>query len=258
MPETSDWIHAVRSSHERFKALVAPLSVPEVEQPSYASEWSIAAVASHLGSQAEIFGLSLDAGLSGAPAPGGELFGQIWDRWNALAPAEQVTQSVAANEEFVSRLEQITAEQREAFSLSMFGTDLDLAGLAGMRLGEHALHTWDVAVTLDPTEVVSADAVELLVDTLPRTAARGGKPVEGAGPVDIVTSGPERRFHLELSPAVELKAVDSSEVHSEGEVHLPAEALVRLVAGRLDPAHTPAGVEAAGRLDELRAAFPGF
>ena len=67
MTDTTTWIQAVRSSHDRFAGLVTPLSATEVEQPSYASEWSIADTASHLGSQAEIFGVFLDAGLAGEP-----------------------------------------------------------------------------------------------------------------------------------------------------------------------------------------------
>ena len=40
----------------------------------------------------------------------------------------------------------------------------------------------------------------------------------------------------------------------------PLDALVRLVAGRLTPARTPAGVEVIGdvTLDELRKVFPGY
>ena len=42
------------------------------------------------------------------------------------------------------------------------------------------------------------------------------------------------------------------------ELRLPAEALIRLVYGRLDPAHTPP-VETRGvDLDELRPIFPGL
>ena len=185
--DSSAWIAAVRSSHDRFAALVEPLSAAEVEGPSYASEWSIAQVASHLGSQAEIFSRFLEAGLTDGPAPGSEIFGPIWDRWNALSATEQVQQSVAANAALVARLEQTTAEERASFSLSLFGTEADLPGFAAMRLGEHAVHTWDVAVALDPAATMSADAVDLLVDQLGRTAARSGKPVAGAAPVAIRT-----------------------------------------------------------------------
>ena len=51
------WIGALRHSHDRLQALVGPLDPGQLEQGSYASEWSIAQVLSHLGSQAEIFGL---------------------------------------------------------------------------------------------------------------------------------------------------------------------------------------------------------
>ena len=59
------WISALRHSHDRLQASVEPLGLPQLERRSYASEWSIAQVLSHLGSQAEIFGLFLDAGLTG-------------------------------------------------------------------------------------------------------------------------------------------------------------------------------------------------
>jgi hypothetical protein len=45
----------------------------------------------------------------------------------------------------------------------------------------------------------------------------------------------------------------------DGEVRIPAEAMLRLAYGRLDPAHTPAAVEAdPAVLDRLRTVFPGF
>jgi len=47
---------------------------------------------------------------------------------------------------------------------------------------------------------------------------------------------------------------------ADGQVQLPAEALVRLVYGRLDPGHTPP-VEVTGDavlLDRARAVFPGL
>lgn len=252
--DTATWVRAVRSSHDRFAGLVSPLSGAEVEGPSYATEWTIADTASHLGSQAEIFDLFLGAGLTGEPAPGGEAFGPVWDRWNALPPLEQVRESVAANEAFVARVEGLTDEQRDGFSLGAFGTDLDLAGLMGLRLGELALHTWDVAVALDATATVSPDAVDLLVDRLPQTVARAGRPSEGVEPVGIVTTGPERTFVLDVGDPVTLRP--STEPAPDALV-LPAEALVRLVFGRLDADHTPSEVSDP-RLEDLRRAFPGF
>jgi uncharacterized protein (TIGR03083 family) len=255
MTETSVWIAAVRSSHDRFALLVRPLDAQAVQAPSYDDDWTIAQVASHLGSQAEIFTLFLQAGLAGDEPPGGEVFPPIWDRWNALPPEHQVSESVATNEEFVRRLEGLSESERAKFSLSLFGSQLDLAGLAGLRLGEHAVHTWDVAVALDPTATVAPDAVELLLDTLDTTAARSGKPSGSLSEVVIETSAPQRRYLLTAAPEVALAPDTGS---GPATVELPGEALLRLVYGRLDPDHTPAQVVGADTLEELRQVFPGF
>ena len=71
----------------------------------------------------------------------------------------------------------------------------------------------------------------------------------------MTTTDPDRQFVLETGEAVTLMPADDAE--GLPELRLPAEALVRLVYGRLDPAHTPAGVSGAD-LDELRQLFPGF
>ena len=248
------WLPAIRSSHDRMAALVGGSSDEDLTRRSYADEWTIAQVASHLGSQAEIFDLFLTAGLTGADAPDGEVFTPIWDRWNALPARDQATGSVAANERLVARLEGLSAAERESFALSLFGTDLDLTGLEALRLGEHALHTWDIAVALDPAATVPADAVELLVDTLPATAARAGRPVPAGRPVVVATTDPDRAYALTLDPRVTL----TPGAAGEPALRLPAEAFLRLVAGRMDPEHTPAGVPESATLAELRTAFPGF
>jgi uncharacterized protein (TIGR03083 family) len=254
MADTPTWIRAVRSSFDRFGGLLRPLTAAEVEGPSYNRDWTIADTASHLGSQAEIFGLLLDAGLSGAPAPGGEVFGGIWDRWNALAPTEQVRQSIEGNEALVARFEQTTDEERGTFALTALGRELDLTGLVGMRLAELALHTWDIAVALDPSATVSADAVDLLVDALPATAARAGQADAALEPVAVVTTDPGRTFVLSADDQVTLQPSTSA---GADPLELPAEALLRLVYGRLDPDHTPAGVDDP-RLSSLRTVFPGL
>ncbi len=257
MADFPTWLAALRRSQDRMTALVGGLTDEQAMLRSYADEWSLAQVASHLGSQAEIFDLFLTAGLTGADVPGGDTFVPIWDRWNALAPRSQVADSVSANEHFVARLEHLEPEQQDAFALTLFGSDVDIAGLTALRLGEHALHTWDIAVALDPAATVAPDAVELLIDTLPQRAAAAGTPVPGGRPVEVVTSDPLRTYRLTLDPAVTLTARD--DVTPDAPVaRFPAEAFLRLVAGRLDPEHTPLGVDAADRLDELRQAFPGF
>src|SRR5690242_18400437 len=137
-------IDALRQSQDRFAAVLQPLSDGAVRDRSYDDEWSIADVASHLGSQAEIFGLYLAAGLEKSDPPARDVFPPIWDRWNAKDPADQVTDSIAANEGLVARLENVSGDDRDHFTVEMFGGTKDLDGLTAMRLGEHAVHTWDI------------------------------------------------------------------------------------------------------------------
>jgi uncharacterized protein (TIGR03083 family) len=247
------WIRALRGSHERFVALVSGLAGDAIRRPSYADEWSIAQVASHLGSQAEIFGLFLDAGLAGQDAPGVERFRPIWAEWDGRAPEAQVAESGRANEQFVSRLEGLSGPEREGFALSLFGSDQDLAGLVDIRLREHAVHTWDVAVALDPSAVLQPESVELLVDSLPQVAGRSGKAAADARTIGVATVDPERSFVLTTGPDVGL-----AEGPAPVDLRLPAEAFVRLVFGRLDPAHTPDGLADDPTLATLRQVFTGF
>ena len=165
------WITALRNSHDRLLALAGPLDRGQLEQGSYDSEWTIAQVLSHLGSQAEIFGLFLNAGLTGQDPPGREEFVPIWDAWNAKDPQAQAADVLAADAATLERFESFDAGQRAQLRLRAFGREMDLAGVSRMRLGEHAIHTWDVAVALDPSATVAPDAVSLLIDTIGPLAA---------------------------------------------------------------------------------------
>ncbi|MCU1655855.1 MAG: hypothetical protein JWO57_511, partial [Pseudonocardiales bacterium] len=177
-PTVNETLAALRRSHDRLVAALEGLTDTQVAGPSYDDDWSIGQVASHLGSGAEIFGLFLDAGLSETAAPGIEQIQPIWDRWNAKSPAEQARDAISADAAFLNRLDSLTADERRQWRLDMFGGEQTLASLLRMRLAEHALHTWDVLVVLDPAEAVAADAVELIIDTLPGLVGRAGKPTE--------------------------------------------------------------------------------
>jgi uncharacterized protein (TIGR03083 family) len=250
------WIRALRHSHEVLRGAVEPLTEDELRQRSYDTEWSIADVLSHLGSQAEIFGLFLDAGLTGQDPPGRDDFMPIWDTWNAKEPQAQAADSLHADDATTTRFESMSEQEREKLRLQAFGRELDITGVAVMRLSEHALHTWDVAVTLDPAATVEPDAVELLIDTVDGVAARA-KADGTARKICVATTGPERHFLLETGEKVTLTPASHHE-EKLPKLVLPAEALIRLVYGRLDPEHTPEVGTSDVDLDELRAIFPGF
>jgi uncharacterized protein (TIGR03083 family) len=246
------WIHALRHSHDVLRTAVEPLNPDQLRQRSYATEWSIAQVVSHLGSQAEIFGLFLDAGLSGQDPPGREAFLPIWDSWNNREPQAQAADGLRADQATLERFESLGDEDRARLRLQAFGTDLDITGLARMRLGEHAIHTWDITVALDPDATVAPDAVALLVDMLEPLVARAAKADGKQRKLHVATSDPERHFILETGDNVTLvPAIDEADRAGLPEVRLPAEAFIRLVYGRLGP-------QTNARLDDLRAVFPGY
>ena len=254
--DATPWVRAVRASHDRLAALVAGLDGGGLRAQSYATEWSVADVLSHLGSGAEIFSLYIDAGVTGGDPPGSEDFKPIWEAWNARSPEDQAARSVAANEDLVTRVESLTPEQREAFRVTMFGRmPVDLAGVLGLRLSEHAVHTWHVAVTLDPAAKVAPDAVDLLIDRLPLLVGFTGKQVKEPVTVAVTTTAPERSFTLDTG-GVTLAPAGEGGTPAAATLALPAEALLRLVYGRLDE---ESGVHAAGvTVKELKSVFPGF
>ena len=250
------WIQALRHSHETLEAVAGPLDEGQLERRSYASQWSIAQVLSHLGSQAEIVNLFLDAGLAGQDPPGQDAFPPIWETWNAKSPADQAVDALRADRAVTTRLESLDDAQRERLRLHAFGMDLDTTGLARIRLAEHAIHTWDIAVALDPAATVAPDAVALLVDTLGQLAAWTAKPRGHRRRLRVSTSSPVRHYMLDIGETVTLMPTEGNGIRPE--LALPAEAFVRLVYGRLDPAHTPPVEATRVDLDELRQVFPGF
>jgi uncharacterized protein (TIGR03083 family) len=252
------WVRALRASHDRLTGIVNPLDAEQVRGRSYASEWSIADVLSHLGSGAEIVLLNLNAGLAGGDPPAREDFQAIWDVWNELPADEQAARSVAVNGSLVGLVESLSPEQAAAFQVQMFGMTMDLAGLLRMRLSEHAVHTWDVAVALDPSARVSPDAVDLLIDGVGRMMPWMGKKEADPRVIAVTTTDPERAFVLDTG-GVSLTS-GTPDTPPSGSLELTAEALLRLVYGRVDSSAVASGEVRATNVDlaDLRAVFPGF
>jgi uncharacterized protein (TIGR03083 family) len=258
-PSTADVLDVLRASHERLVAAFDELGEGGAERQSYDDDWSVAQVASHLGSGAEIFRHYLDAGAKGEPAPDGSLSQPIWDAWNAKSPTDQVRDAVAADAAFLDAAGALSEEQQAAFGLDVFGMRQDLPGFLRMRVNEHALHTWDVTVVLDPSSTVPDDAAALVADQLAMIAGWAGKPAPEQASVEVRTTSPERAYRLDLGTSGPPSLTPSLDDTASPALSLTTEAFVRLVYGRLDPDHTPSSVSASGvDLDVLRQVFPGL
>jgi hypothetical protein len=101
--------------------------------------------------------------------------------------------------------------------------------------------------------------VDLLAGAVDQVVPRLGKPFGGELRVRVRTTRPGRDLLLAVGDAVSLTDVSGTEAAADGELEITSAALLRLVYGRLDPGHTPAGTSARGvDLDTLRRVFPGF
>lgn len=249
MPEALDALH---SSVDRLRALVGPLG-DEVTRQAYPTEWTIADVVSHLGSGAVIFRQRLEDALAGRPTP--DDFNQsVWAEWDSKEPRDKADDGLRADAAYMERLDAVTPEERSSVKISMGPLDLGWDQIVGMRLNEHVLHEWDVAVALDPFVALAPEGTAHVIDNLAMIARFRAKPDGKSRSLVIRTSAPRRTFVLKSSTdAVELVSGGKDE---EPELTMPAESFVRLVYGRLDPEHTPMDVEGdATVLDELREVF---
>ena len=258
MTDPTPFLRALRASHDRLTGIAVSLDSGGLRKRSYATEWTIADVLSHLGSGAEIFELYVTAGLAGEP-PAPEANQRIWDTWNARSPEEQATQSIAANEALVSRFESLTAEQLDSLRVAMFGgMVMDAAGLLRMRLSEHAVHSWDVEVAVDPAARVSQDAVELLLGMLPQMMQWMGKQAADPAVIAVTATSPDGTYTLDTGGVT--LTLGAQETPASASMNLTSEALLRLVYGRVDESTVASGELRMENvtLPELQAVFPGF
>jgi uncharacterized protein (TIGR03083 family) len=254
-------IAALRSNHDQLAGLVPSLGEDQLTGGSGAAEWSAAQVLSHLGSGAEIGLATYRAAQAGEDPPAADFNETVWARWNAMTPREQADGFVEHNARLVAHLESLTAEQREALQvrLGFLPFPLPLAGVAGMRLSEAAQHTWDLRVAADPAAGLDPVAADLLVELYagPLGFLLGfiAKADQLAGPARVRV--PAAGVDLVIGESTGLVPLEGD---ADATLDAPAEALMRLLAGRLGPAYTPGDVTVTGAvtLEDLRRVFPGY
>ncbi len=211
---------------------------------------------SHLGSGAEIARLPI------AAAAGQQVEAQdnqsIWARWNASSPTEQAAGFITHDAAYLDTVEALSAGQHDSLliDLGFLPQPVPLVVALGMRLNEVANHTWDVRVGIDPSASLDAGSAELLVELF-------------RGPLAFLLgfSGHADRIEQQVRLAIPGGGIEITDmVTVTGEIddptatfEGPAEAVVRLLSGRLGTAHAT-GVSVTGNvtLDELRAVFPGY
>jgi uncharacterized protein (TIGR03083 family) len=249
-------IGALRTAYDEFTALVNRMGRDDLRAQSGSSEWTIADVLSHLGAGAEISLGTLTTG-QGNPAA----MPAIWDRWNGMTPEEKAASFVVSEARLTEALEALDADAlgTKSVDLGFLPKPIGVAFFTSMRLSEVGLHRWDVDVAFEANAVVPQYTVPFILDALPNFVGFFSKPSAKVGQVAVGTSNPDRSYALDIGE----KHANLGEGPAAGAAttaSMPAEAFLRLTAGRLSPPHTPETVRVSGELslDDLRRAFPGY
>jgi uncharacterized protein (TIGR03083 family) len=254
MPSINSRLRALHLSVDRLRDLVSGLGDDQLTAQAYPSEWTVADVLSHIGSGAVIMRRRMEDSLVGASTPEDFAPG-VWDVWNAKSPSAKRDDALAADGALVDRIDSLTEAERSSFRFSMGPMALDFDGYVGIRLNEHALHTWDVDVVLHPNAELPGEVVDQVIDNLGLIARFTGKPSGKTRTIVVRTREPERTFKIDFS--VESVDFASAGTESKADLEVSAAELIRLVYGRLDPEHTYFAAGDVNALEDLRQAFPG-
>ena len=256
-------IAALISGNDELTGLVSGFSDDDLAHSSGAAEWDISQVLSHLGSGAEIGRAGLQAALDGDSSPGADFNRSVWDKWDAMSRRERADGFLRANQALLALYESLDEHTREnlRIDLGFLPAPVDLATAARMRLSEFTLHSWDVRAGFDEGATLPLDATTALLHGEPNLIAWLGKADALDGrelTVQVTTTDPASVVTLHLRAPIGTDP--GAPERPDGTLALPAEAWLRLVAGRLAPEHTPTSVIAAGvaDLNLLRQVFPGY
>lgn len=249
-------IAALRYEHDTLVMLLPNLPDAVLEQPSGASEWTIAQVLSHLGSGAEISRRPI-ARAVGEDVPD-EDNQAIWARWDAASPVDQAAGFVQHDTAYLETVEALTPEQRETASIDLgfLPQPVPVLVALAMRLNEVANHAWDVRVGLDPDAEVSQQSAEVLVELfageLGFLLGFATQPDRVSQPVRLAVPGAGVTIDEGVSVVPSLSDASATLTGPEG-------ATVRLLSGRLRaPYDGGVSVEGNVTLEELQQVFRGY
>ncbi len=263
MSDADAIIAALNTANDTLAEQVPGFTDEDLARTSGAAEWDISQVLSHLGSGAEITRAGLEAAINGTARPGSDFNNSVWDRWNAMSRRERADGYLTSNRSLIDLYNSLDAATRDNLrvDLGFMPAPVDVATAAGLRLREVTLHSWDIRVSFDDKATLADDATAVLLHGKPDMYAWISKSDVLSGrelDITVTTIEPASIFALRLRSPVSVDFAVPD--RPDGTLTLPAEAWLRLVAGRLAPRYTPvtAIADGAAGLDLLRQVFPGY
>lgn len=254
-----------RAEYDRLLAYLEQLPPDGWTEQSACTDWKVYQVVSHLGSQPEIVGGAIKAGVLGEPPMTDAQRQAIWGYFDSLQPRD-VLPAFRKNNDAFYRMVEAFDEAQLGSTIPWFIGPAPLAVVLAGRVNEQALHTWDIRWARDKQVRLTPEAVPTLLDLnlAPQFAARLAKPEQAprllGTTIQFLLHDPDGAVAVEVKPdgaAITRTRAASPDLTAE----LPSEAFARLIWGRYD---TRAGLRS-GELklsdpslaDELRALLPG-
>ena len=167
---------------------------PGADRPSYASELDRGPGHLPRRQPGELSGCSSTPGSPGARHPGAR---PCCPSGSGGTPARPRPRRVSASPPTSGWSTTWRASTPASWRLRVdaFGRQLDAVGLLRARLSEHAVHSWDVAVSLEPAATVHPNSIARW-STSCRDGEPGRRTAAAPGRARGETSDPERRFAL--------------------------------------------------------------
>jgi uncharacterized protein (TIGR03083 family) len=247
-------LDALELSVDHLRSTIDAMSEEQYVASAYPTEWTVADVMSHLGSGAIISKRNFDDSVEGRDVPP-KFNESVWDVWNAKTPHAKVTDALDADRALLERIKELTPEERDRYVLNLGPMKFDFDQGVRLRLGEHVFHTWDIEEAFNTQATLQPAAVPFLFANLELLMRFAARPSGNVHTLHIRTTDPRKDFALtQTGDGVTLDEVEGVTAF---DLELPAEAFLRLAYGRLDEAHTPAGIDPT-HLAELRRVFPGL
>jgi uncharacterized protein (TIGR03083 family) len=244
-------IARIRALHDDLVSRAASASDEDLARTSGASQWSVAQVLSHLGSQSEIALAALPALLTGAEPPAQDFNESVWARWDSLDDRAKASGFIEHSSALLAAVEAVPDRDTRTVTLAFLPHPIPWSGAMGMRLNEFALHHWDVVQGLDGDARIDDETAALLVEQLGQGLSFMlgfiGKPDQLAEPAVVQVAD----LHIVIGDTV---GIDPGATPT-AILDAPLEAGIRLMSGRL---REDVPVKGNVTLDDLRRVFQGY
>jgi uncharacterized protein (TIGR03083 family) len=255
-----------RAEYKRLLGYLEHLPAAGWTEQSACAEWQVYRVVSHLGSQAQIHAIRLEAGLRGDRPMTDEQRNEVWDHFNSLKPDEMLPAFRRTNDEYFKVADSLTDEELGRSIPWNRPEPAPVVNAVVGRLNEQVLHAWDIEWARNRQATLAPEPLPDLLEHNISPARLSGLVKPDRAPeldgkiIGFLIRPPSVAAHLQVDSAGAKGAIGRAET-PDVTLHLPTEAFIRLLWGRYDlDAGLKSGqvkIDHPELAEELHRLFPG-